>query len=231
MGGRHEGRTVGGAIARVPHAAKSSGVGGPASKLHDPRLRARILTLAASGMSRTGIANVTGLSRSTLLEWLARGRAEPHVEPWGSFAVDYLQAERMLEVLGSEAIAGELGRIRAKVKNHEALDSNERAWLSGTMAQRYPKQHGVSANSGREIDDEPDAAGWLQERGLTDHQLQHMLKEPPEEVERALRVCAEDVVRRLVQGGWRPSAGLYEDLGSPVGEAPAWAELLNEQEK
>lgn len=72
--------------------------------LEDPVFRSRLVSLASTGMSRRGVASAG--HAPALIEWLSRGRAEPHIEPWGSFARDYLAAERGLELAasGTEAV-------------------------------------------------------------------------------------------------------------------------------
>jgi hypothetical protein len=56
-------------------------------------------------MSRRGAAASFGISHVTLHTWLERGRAEPDVEPYGSFAADYLRAERGVERTAGTAVA------------------------------------------------------------------------------------------------------------------------------
>lgn len=205
-----------GALAVIPRA--SAGKKGAPCKLDDERFRAALVYSAAQGMSRRGTAASAGLSVTTLKNWLARGRAHPDIEPYGSFAVEYLRAERILEGVCASAMTREAQRIQAKAAAGFELRDSERTWLNSTQAQRYPKEWGISANSGRVVDDEPDADGYLQETQLTDHQLDTMLQEPPEEIINALHRNAESIVRQLVERGWRPPVDLWEDLGKPVDE-------------
>jgi hypothetical protein len=72
--------------------------------LEDSRFRSALVSLAST-CSRRGAARIAGISQSTLLHWLDRGEAEPHIEPYGSFARDYLRAERGLERGSGSAIA------------------------------------------------------------------------------------------------------------------------------
>jgi hypothetical protein len=67
--------------------------------------RSRAIALASTGMSRAGVASGLGKARTVLCEWLSRGLAEPHIEPYGSFSRDYLMAERGLEAAASQAEA------------------------------------------------------------------------------------------------------------------------------
>jgi len=76
--------------------------------LEDPVFRSRLVSMASTGMSRRGVAAAG--HAPALIEWLSRGRAEPNVEPYGSFARDYLAAERGLECAasGTEAMRVQL---------------------------------------------------------------------------------------------------------------------------
>lgn len=73
--------------------------------LDDAAFRSQAISVASVAMSRKGAAAMMGVGWRTLYEWLERGKAHPEVEPYGSFAVDYLRAERGFEHAVSTASA------------------------------------------------------------------------------------------------------------------------------
>lgn len=79
--------------------------GEKASDIDDPAFRSRVVSFAATGMSRRGVAAAVGKPESTIRSWVERGAAFPDVEPWGSFSVDYRRAERGLEGAGASVVA------------------------------------------------------------------------------------------------------------------------------
>lgn len=83
--------------------------------ISDPVFREQLITLAATGMSRRGVAAAAGVPVATLLDNLSRGRAEPHVEPYGSFAASYLCAERGLEGAASHTEAMRVQLMREQM--------------------------------------------------------------------------------------------------------------------
>ncbi len=88
-------------LARIPKTTK----GRKPPHLWDPLYRSNIISTASTGMSRRGVAQRCGISHGLLHDWLERGRAHPDEEPYASFAVDYLRAERGLDQAASTAIA------------------------------------------------------------------------------------------------------------------------------
>jgi hypothetical protein len=74
--------------------------------------------LASTGISRNGAAQRLGVEPDTLGEWLSRGKALPDVEPWGSFAQDYLQAERGLEEAATSAVALRVQAVLERQRMH-----------------------------------------------------------------------------------------------------------------
>lgn len=62
----------------------------------DETVRARILTAIEAGASRRTAALAAGVGRSTLLRWLAEGRAG--VEPFASFEAEVAAAEARCEL-------------------------------------------------------------------------------------------------------------------------------------
>jgi hypothetical protein len=78
---------------------------GRVSLLEDSAFRSRLIALAGAGVSRRGAAAQVGVSHARLIEWISRGRAYDRVEPYGSFAREYLAAERMIESIASKVEA------------------------------------------------------------------------------------------------------------------------------
>jgi hypothetical protein len=73
--------------------------------LSDPVFRSHIIAIASTGMSRRGVAQRAGVPHSSLHDWLERGRAHPDDEMYGTFARDFLLAERGLDQASSTATA------------------------------------------------------------------------------------------------------------------------------
>lgn len=186
---------------------------GPRPKLEDQRTREKLLLLAGKGLSRRGIARITGISRSTIKEWLDRGEAHPKVEPYGSFAIVFLASERGLEDDGASIIHQEMRRLREVQEGGGQITACDREWVPKILAMKYPKEYGVTQNSGRELDSEPDGNAYMQATGLEQHELDDLMKNPPEAIELALTNAADEVVAMLVDSGWRPSRELLERMG------------------
>lgn len=67
---------------------------GPYVELEDPAFRSRCISIASTGASRRTVAALVGKPEGTVRGWVNRGLAFPDVEPYGSFAKDYVRAER-----------------------------------------------------------------------------------------------------------------------------------------
>lgn len=169
--------------------------------------RQRMLRLAASGVSRKGVAQSMGIRTQQLNDWLARGIAQPEIEPYASFAVDYLQAERVQEACIAEGISQTVAHILRTVPDKRTPWQVD--FLRRELATRFPVEHG-SASSGtgqlRVVDAEPDAEAWWQKHGLVGDQLRALIRDPPESVAAALVAEADSVYARLLASGWRPPA-------------------------
>lgn len=176
--------------------------------LDDAAFRTRLIALAATGISRRGVANLAGVSASTLCEWLARGRAEP-VDPWRSFASEYCAAERLPESLGTMIQAKYLAHL-SKLPASE-LKPGDLQWVANLLASQYPEAHGTSAHH-RKPDPEPDGAAWLDREAMTKAQLTVLLSDPPESISAALLEVGDTVVANLLAGGWAPSPELLAEL-------------------
>ena len=167
-------------------------------------------------MSRNGAAQRLGIEPGTLCDWLARGRAEPDIEPWGSFAEEYLQAERGLEEAGTSAVALRVQAILERQRLNLEWKANpdnpddgppaeptlqEFEWLLRVVASRYPREHGIHPHRLPEVF--PDGAAWLERHKLTQEQLVEMFRKPPEPVQQALVMAADDVYALLCASGWK----------------------------
>ena len=156
--------------------------------LDDPAFRSRLVSFAGSAMSRRGAAALAGISHVALHTWLERGRAEPEREPYGSFACDYLRAERGLELAASGTISmvvAQLYRL-AKAGDWEALNEMgpQLKELLNVLASRWPEDWGTSSH--RRPEQEPSGEAWLERNTMTHEQLTTMLRDPPEQVAMAL---------------------------------------------
>lgn len=185
-----------------PHFARK----GVVPILERPGVRETTIRLACTGVSRRGIAQTIGVSTDALRGWLARGRAQPEVEPWGSWSVDFTAAERVVELTGAEVQTQNLLRIARKPV--EERTQAEIVWVGTLLATRFPAEHGnASAGTGnaRVLELEPDAEAWWQKHGLVGDQLRALLRDPPEELARALLL--EGYVRKELDPAPKPSAG------------------------
>jgi hypothetical protein len=184
---------------------KREGKRGTIPHLHDAVFRSRIISIAAGGMSRRGVAAMAGIAHQTLLSWLERGRAHPEEEPWGSFAVDYERASRGLEGAASGTVALTVARLYKLAREERWEELNEcgpqMKELLNVLAARYPEDWGTHAH--RKPEPEPDGDAWLERAGITHVQLVHMLKEPPEQVRAALVEAGDDVYALLLASGWK----------------------------
>lgn len=201
---------------------------GASSRLDDPKFVNKLLMAAASGMSRRGVAAAVGIPHDQLFRWLGRGRAAPDDDRYGAFEQQFTAAERVPEAAAANALSREVQRINKCALRDEELKHHERVFLQGYLAQKYPGEWGVGSASGRALDAEPDGAAYLQEKGLQDHQLREMIREPPEDIAAALLSEADSVVLRLVEAGWRPDAELFERLGSSPHGVPEWADDIKD---
>lgn len=190
---------------------------GKPSHLDDPQTRTRLIALASTGMGRRGVAARAGFAYQLLYQWLERGRANPEEEPWGSFARDYLMAERGIEEAGSQA---EAHRVLQILKACEAggfpytceecghsgnkhLDIKELEWVGRVKERRFPEDYGTSAHH-RKPETEPSGDAWHERNGLNHAQLVHMLSQPPEPIAKALVESADSVYELLLASGWQP---------------------------
>jgi hypothetical protein len=149
---------------------------------------------------------MAGIPCNTLYGWLERGRAEPEVEPWGSFAVDFLRAERGLEGAAAGTIAMVVARLYklAKAGDWAALDESgpQLKELLNVLAHRWPDDWGQSAH--RKPEQEPDGAAWLERTSMTHEQLCALVSDPPEALRKALTASAAKVYDVISAEGWRP---------------------------
>jgi hypothetical protein len=145
----------------------------------------------------------------TLLEWLARGRAHPDVEPWGSFATEYRRAERGLEEAAATSIGLWVAHIAARVNADpdflhpdKPVGRADIELLNKILERRHPADHGTSPH--RLVEADPDGSAWLERHQLTQEQLTEMFRKPPEPVQEALVAAADEVYALLCASGWSP---------------------------
>ena len=190
------------AVARIDRGKR-----GAKPHLDDPVYRSNLVSLASTGMSRRGVAQVSGASIAALNDWLARGRAQPDEEPYGSFARDFLRAERGLELAASGTIAlivAQLYRL-ARAGDWKALEKSPNLQdLARLLASRYPEDWGSSLHRRPEV--EPSGDAWLERNGMTHAQLVHLLREPPEAIAEALVEAGPEVMALLIAAGVRVPA-------------------------
>ncbi len=180
--------------------------------MEDPDLRSRIIATASTGASKRGVAAVAGVPIASLLEWISRGLAFPDVEPWGSFARDYRQAERGIELAASGTKAAIVARLYRLVKEERWEEirasfgdlPNAMRMLTHEIASRFPADHGTSAHRVPEAELTGDE--WIDRHGLTQAQLGAMMVDPPEPLREALVSNADTVYALLLASGWSPKA-------------------------
>lgn len=159
--------------------------GGSEPYICNPEFRKQALALATTGMSRRGVALRLGVSLDTIAEYLSRGRAHPSEEPWGSFAAEYLQAERGLEEAATTTIGLWLSHLRVTAETTpEKITGYHIDSLLKVLQSRFSRDHGTHPH--REPEQDPSGDAWLEKAGITHAQLVHMLKDPPEPVRLAL---------------------------------------------
>jgi hypothetical protein len=163
--------------------------------------------MAAAGVSRKHVAHAVGLRKQHLEDWLARGKAQPGIEPWASFADAYAEAEALHAAIINGALSVQVAYVVAK--KPEARTPFEIQFLRTELATRYPVEHGNAASGTgqlRVVDGEPDPEAWWQKHGLIGDQLRALLRDPPESVAAALVAEGDAVYARLIAGGWKPPA-------------------------
>mgnify|MGYP001616334529 CR=1 FL=1 len=174
------------------------------SHLLDPVFRSNIVSIASCGISRRGVAHRAGIPPTTLYDWLERGRAQPDEEPYGSFTIDYLRAERGLEHAAAEGIAHWVVRVRSLAASGALLDSKTVGALLRILESRFPEDHGAHLHRKPEL--EPNGDAWLERNGMTHAQLVHLLREPPEAIGKALVEAGPEVMAMLIAAGVRVPA-------------------------
>jgi hypothetical protein len=186
---------------------------GPVPKLCDSEFRERLLLIAAGGVSRRGCARLMGIRPATLLDWLSRGEALPDVEPYGSFARAFQQAERALEGVAAPLLVREVHRIakaRKKAKPSEAMPIGDRLLLMSLLKAKHPHDWGHSSH--REPTQEADPDAWLDRAGLELEQLRTLLRDGEETLDKALRPELDAVVLRMLSDGWTPAKDTLAQL-------------------
>lgn len=214
-------------VPRNPYglSTRPQGRPGRSSDIHDATFRAEIISVAATGASRRGVAAMVGKSESTIRGWIERGKAFPDVEPWASFAVQYERAERGLELASAGTLSMVVGRLYRLAKAGQRGDERDAtederelgaaAWkelaesaalreLLQVLQARFPKDWGASAHREPEADYDPQ--NYLDVHEMTREQLAALLSEPTDVLRQALVDAARPVYAVLVAGGFDPTA-------------------------
>ncbi len=190
-------------------------------ELDDAEFRGKAISFASTGMSRKGVAAQLGKSLASLEDWLDRGDANPQREPFGSFARDYLRAERGIEAAIAHTEARRVLSIQHAQSAHEewmlayltggelktplppaAPSVSDFHWLLRLKESRFPNDYG---NSTHRIPERTiDGAVWNEKRGLTIDQLRALVRDPPDEIRAAMIAEADAVFEVLRSEGWAP---------------------------
>lgn len=173
--------------------------------IEDPVFRSRCISVAATGMSRRGVAAAIGTPVGTLLGWVERGMAYPGVEPYGSFSADYRRAERGLEgaAAGTVALLVKHAWELAQAGEWESIDPKMVRELLAVMEARFPEDYGASKH--RKPEPEFDGANYLDAHTMEREQLGALFADPPEPIRLALVDSAAQVYAVLLAGGFDPA--------------------------
>lgn len=184
------------------------------SELEDPAFRSRCISIAATGMSRRGVAAAVGVDAGTIRNWIGKGKAFPGEEPWGSFAVDYERAERGLEgaAVGTISLTAQrLFSLAQRAANGDedagltlASHGTQMKELVSLLSARFPKDWGTSKHRESEADFSADE--YLDAHAMTREQLGAVFADPPEAIRLALVDQAHAVYRILLEAGFDPGA-------------------------
>jgi hypothetical protein len=153
--------------------------------LDDPQFRAELISWASTGAPRVVVAAHAGIPKSTLYDWLERGRAEPDVEPWGTFTVQYLRAEKGVALAGPECISRWVAEMLRLCRESPLLVSRDSILTIVKILESSDPEH-WGASKHRKLQPEPDGAAYLERKGLTTEQLRALLRDPPEEIANAI---------------------------------------------
>lgn len=115
---------VGGIVVHNPYGLRRRRKGERQSDIHDPAIRSRCISLASTGVSRRTVAHLLGKPESTVRGWIERGLAYPTIEPWGSFAEDYMRAERGLAGAIGSTVALKAQVLSEQMKAYAEWSSN-----------------------------------------------------------------------------------------------------------
>src|SRR4030095_15675088 len=181
---------------------------GPVSDIEDEVFRSQVISFAATGMSRRGVAAAVGKPEATIRGWVERGMAYPDIEPWGSFSVQYRRAERGLEGAAAGAISltvRSLYQLCVKAAEGDilaalALSKNPQLKeLLNVLAARFPEDWGQSKH--RKPEPEHQGENYLDAHVMEREQLGALFADPPEPIRLALVDSAAQVYAVLIAGG------------------------------
>ena len=179
---------------------------GPIPRLNDERLRAGLLKYAAAGMKIAAVAEINGVGPDMLRAWLARGRAEPDIEPWGSFAQDYGRATRIKDAYGAQTTTMYLAKVHSMAEHPRCTPADLAPHMGRVleiMQAMSPKDWGSSKH--RVEHDLPTGDEYLSNLALSVGQICGILRDPPDEMSIALLTEGDTVVCGMLESGWVPN--------------------------
>lgn len=203
---------VGGLVLHNPYGVQRRRKG-RSSDIHDPEFRSQVISFAACGTSRRGVAALCGKPESTIRGWIERGRAYPDVEPWASFAEQYERAERRLEMNGAGTIAIVMDQLYGLAKNaqqgdrwsaEQLMKNPQLKEILNVLGARFPKDWGTSKH--REPEQDYDPSNYLDSTGMDREQLGALLCDPPDVLRLAMVDQAHEVYGILIAAGFDPTA-------------------------
>lgn len=189
--------------------------------LGDETFRARIIDLAMTGMSERGVAMAAGLSWNLLRQWISMGKAEPDIEPHGTFARQWDQAIRAKEVLSTHVLhkyqkkVAELAE-RPDVEAEDLLPHINN--MVNIMRVTLPQDWGDSKL--REVQPEITGDEFFQGKALMVGQIRGALRNPERALKEAILAEGDTVLQCLLDGEWKPSKKMAEKLRALLDQEP-----------
>jgi hypothetical protein len=189
-----------GTMGQPEHMDRNGRGGGYPSRLEtDSELRQKLIDGARLGRSRLGSAESCGISYNALRTWLARGQSAPDVEPYGSFARDYMEAARQIEGRCLSVLAQRLTYLEQAPS--EEVSSDDIRVVAQMLAARHPKEHGTGAL--REPEPEIDTDAYHREQGASQAALQAAIRQAARGESPALEqalIAEGSLLMRLLKG-------------------------------
>lgn len=158
-------------MGQEPLARKPTGA--PPKLTTQPELRAKLIESARLGRSRLGTAQACGVAPNLLTHWLAKGKAEPDAEPYGSFAREFCAASREIEGRCLSVLEQRLAYL--EMAPAEEISADDVRIVAQLLASRWPKEHGTGAL--REAEPEIDVDAYHREHGASVDALQSAIRQ------------------------------------------------------